>query len=106
MEEDNRCQADEAWQIDIARRVNTDTYPVKHDCDDQHRNNTAPAAKRRINMIMGGLQSYNDSVRSIKEYERKAITSQKWPHNTSNDAPLTFVEAHTDGWMNLKTTLQ
>lgn len=31
------------------------------------------------------------------EYERKTTTSQRWVHNTSNDSPLTFVEAETDG---------
>lgn len=44
---------------------------------------------------MGGFQTCNDSVRSIKEYERKTATSQ-WQRSTSNDVPLTFMEADTD----------
>lgn len=48
-------------------------------------------------MIMDGLQSYNDYVRSIKEYGRKANTSQKWQQQSpSSNASLTFTYADTD----------
>ncbi|CAA7056115.1 unnamed protein product [Microthlaspi erraticum] len=35
-------------------------------------------ARRRINMIMGGLPTCNDSVRSIKDYGRKTSMAQQW----------------------------
>lgn len=47
-------------------------------------------------MILGGLQSCNESVRSIKEYGRKVDTSQKWQQqSTSSGASLTFTDADT-----------
>lgn len=48
-------------------------------------------------MNMGGLQTYNDSVRSIKLYKRKDVTTQKWPCITNEDTPITFGEADTNG---------
>lgn len=62
----------------------------KRDRDDQYKNNVAPTLKRIINMILGGLQSCNDYVCSIKEYERKAVTSQKWSSKITNYTSLTF----------------
>lgn len=56
-----------------------------------------PTSRRINNMIMGGLPISNDSVRSLKEYERKAITIQKWPCAIDKDAPIIFEEANTDG---------
>lgn len=45
---------------------------------------------------MGGLQSCNNSVRSIQEYGRKADTSQKWEQqSTSSSVSITFTDADT-----------
>src|SRR5690606_36360879 len=35
--------------------------------------------QNRLNVIMGGSPPCGNSVRSIKNYRRQAITSQKWP---------------------------
>lgn len=105
MNEDNRHRPGEARQTDNARHVNSNMDPPKRDHNDQHIDNAAPTLKRRINMIMDGLQSCNNSVRSIKEYEWKAITSQKWQRTTNNDASLISWKPIPTGWLNLKITL-
>ncbi|XP_024007921.1 uncharacterized protein LOC112083930 [Eutrema salsugineum] len=49
---------------------------------------------------MGGLSTYNDSVRSIKKYGRQVMLAQKWqvksPKTAESDA-ITFTEADTEG---------
>ncbi|CAN6933850.1 unnamed protein product [Brassica oleracea] len=62
-----------------------------------------PPPRRVINVIMGGLQTCKDSVRSIKEYERKTFTSQKWGGTSHiNDKPkdgyeISFTEEDAKG---------
>ncbi|XP_013632467.1 PREDICTED: uncharacterized protein LOC106337912 [Brassica oleracea var. oleracea] len=62
-------------------QTNADTEAHKRARDDQNNEQKyerTPPPRRVINVIMGGLQTCKDSVRSIKEYERKTYTSQKW----------------------------
>uniref|UniRef100_A0A1J3HXG1 Retrovirus-related Pol polyprotein from transposon opus n=1 Tax=Noccaea caerulescens TaxID=107243 RepID=A0A1J3HXG1_NOCCA len=65
------------------------------------RSTPPPPPRRRINMIMGGLPTCNDSVRSIKEYGRKTITSQQWTQNIGSDlndpSSIVFRESDTHG---------
>ena len=37
-----------------------------------------PHLRRRINVIMGGVASCNDSVRSIRAYQRKGDIANRW----------------------------
>ncbi|KAF8117993.1 hypothetical protein N665_0007s0042 [Sinapis alba] len=52
---------------------------------------------------MGGLQNCKDSVQSIKEYERKTLTSQKWGSSSSienkpdESYEISFTEEDTKG---------
>lgn len=39
---------------------------------------------------MGGSPPYEDSVRSVKDHRRQAITSKKWPSKPENDSSITF----------------
>ncbi|XP_010436535.1 PREDICTED: uncharacterized protein LOC104720310 [Camelina sativa] len=61
----------------------------------------APAPRRRINMIMGGLATCRDSVRSIKAYRRGLEAKRGWlaqstPPTTNSD-PIVFTEADASG---------
>ena len=38
-----------------------------------------------LNVIMGGSPPCGDSVQSIKDYQRQAVTSKKWPSKPEND---------------------
>ncbi|KAF3577174.1 hypothetical protein DY000_02030826 [Brassica cretica] len=59
------------------------------------------STRRRINMIIGELQFYRDSVSSIKAYGRKAETSSNWTTRSLTDnAPngtIVFEEEETIG---------
>ena len=39
---------------------------------------------------MGGSPPCGDSVRSVKDHRRQAITSKKWPSKPENDSSITF----------------
>ncbi|XP_010462569.1 PREDICTED: uncharacterized protein LOC104743154 [Camelina sativa] len=61
----------------------------------------APAPRRRINMIMGGLTTCRDSVRSIKAYQRGLEVKRDWmaqstPPTTTYE-PITFTEDDASG---------
>ena len=43
-----------------------------------------------LNVIMGGSPPCGDSVRSIKDHRRQAITSKKWPSKPENDLSITL----------------
>ena len=43
-----------------------------------------------LNVIMGGSPPCGDSVRSVKDHRRQAITSKKWPSKPKNDPSITF----------------
>ena len=53
-------------------------------------------------MIMGGLQSCNDSVRSIKQYRKKAEVAETWSSTSSTpvittDEPISFTQDDLKG---------
>ncbi|XP_013617681.1 PREDICTED: uncharacterized protein LOC106324220 [Brassica oleracea var. oleracea] len=50
-----------------------------------------------LNVIMGGLPPYGDSVRAVKDYRRQAVTAQKWPSQVENDHRISFSAADTHG---------
>ncbi|KAG7536468.1 Ribonuclease H-like superfamily [Arabidopsis suecica] len=56
----------------------------------------APKVVRQIHMIMGGLQNCNDSVRSIKQYRKKAEMMKTWPVTPSQPSeeiePISFTK--------------
>ncbi|KAG7578456.1 Reverse transcriptase domain [Arabidopsis thaliana x Arabidopsis arenosa] len=56
----------------------------------------APNVVRQIHMIMGGLQNCNDSVRSIKQYRKKAEMMETWPVTPSQPSaeiePISFTK--------------
>ena len=43
-----------------------------------------------LNVIMAGSPPCGDSVRSVKDYWRQAVTSKKWPLKPENDHQITF----------------
>ncbi|XP_023644275.1 uncharacterized protein LOC111832160 [Capsella rubella] len=57
----------------------------------------AYAGRQRVDMIMGGLTTCNDSVRSIRAYHRQGENSRSWLTRSSPDVenyePITFTEA-------------
>ncbi|XP_010424579.1 PREDICTED: uncharacterized protein LOC104709708 [Camelina sativa] len=61
----------------------------------------APAPRRRINMIMGGLATCRDSVRSIKAYRRGLEAKRGWlvqsTPPTKNSDPIVFTEVDASG---------
>ncbi|XP_010456866.1 PREDICTED: uncharacterized protein LOC104738380 [Camelina sativa] len=61
----------------------------------------APAPRRRINMIMGGLTTCHDSVRSIKAYQRGLEVKREWIAQstppTTNSEPIVFTKADAAG---------
>ncbi|KAF3567904.1 hypothetical protein DY000_02013926 [Brassica cretica] len=64
-----------------SEQTNADTEAHKRTRDDRNneqKREKTPPPRHVINVIMGGLQTCKDSVRSIKEYKRKTSTSQKW----------------------------
>ncbi|XP_024009413.1 uncharacterized protein LOC112084497 [Eutrema salsugineum] len=57
-----------------------------------------PEPRQRINMIMGGSQYYQDTVSSIKAYQRRAEAKENWTEPT--DIPntvISFAEEETAG---------
>ena len=53
-------------------------------------------------MIMGGLQNCNDSVRSIKQYRKKAEVAETWSSTSSTpvittDEPISFTQDDLKG---------
>lgn len=44
----------------------------------------------RLTVIMGESPPCRDSVRSIKEFQRQAITAKQWPTRPENDPQITF----------------
>ncbi|KAF8054198.1 hypothetical protein N665_1340s0002 [Sinapis alba] len=51
-----------------------------------------PCVFRRINVIHGGSPLCNDSVKSIKEYQRRATTARRWPTKHEGETFVTFSE--------------
>lgn len=54
-----------------------------------------PVVVRQVRMIMGGLQNCNDSVRSIKQYRKKAEMAKAWSSTSGplvehKDEPIVF----------------
>lgn len=85
---------------------NADMEAQKRTCNDrdnEQKRERTPPPRRVINVIMGGLQTCKDSVRSIKEYERRTLTSQKWGTSSSIEAKkaenyeISFTEEDTTG---------
>ncbi|KAF8116001.1 hypothetical protein N665_0024s0026 [Sinapis alba] len=71
----------------LTPKENTATPDLRKTLSDKH-----PSVFRRINVILGGSPSCNDSVKSIKEYQRKAVTAQRWPTKPEGETSITFLE--------------
>ena len=62
----------------------------------------APVVVRQVTMIMGGLQNCNDSVRSIKQYRKKAEVAETWSSTSSTpvitaDESISFTQDDLKG---------
>ncbi|XP_010451519.1 PREDICTED: uncharacterized protein LOC104733653 [Camelina sativa] len=95
-EEEAAAQNYRAWaQNDRAREIARLPSPPKrnHDAEEY---DEPPAPRRRLNMIMGGLLTCRDSVRSIQAYCREAETKRSMPFHSNmfktSTAPITFTE--------------
>ncbi|KAF8102765.1 hypothetical protein N665_0195s0002 [Sinapis alba] len=53
-----------------------------------------PSVFRRVNVILGGSPLCNDPVKAIKEYQRKAVTAQRWPTKREGETPITFSDSN------------
>lgn len=51
----------------------------------------------RLNVIIGGSPPCNESVRSVKEFRRKAITAKRWPATPKTSPQITFSAEDTVG---------
>ncbi|CAA7045664.1 unnamed protein product [Microthlaspi erraticum] len=51
-----------------------------------------PPPKRQVSMIMGGLLDNDDSISAIKEYERKAVTAQRYPYIHKGIPTISFTD--------------
>ncbi|XP_024014816.1 uncharacterized protein LOC112088742 [Eutrema salsugineum] len=69
----------------------------KRNHDDRAQENHAPKARKRVNMIMGAIETCSYSVRAIKEYSRQAASAPKVPQDPPKGTPLVFIEANTIG---------
>ncbi|XP_010474063.1 PREDICTED: uncharacterized protein LOC104753518 [Camelina sativa] len=62
----------------------------------QREHDEPPAPRRRINIIVGGLSTCRDSVRSIQAYCREAEAKRSWPSHSNmfkrSSEPITFTE--------------
>ena len=85
---------------------NADTEAHKRARDDrsnEKKRERTPPPQCVINVIMGGLQTCKDPVRSMKEYERETFTLQNWGSiNHIDDKPkdgyeISFTEEDTKG---------
>ncbi|XP_024014994.1 uncharacterized protein LOC112088875 [Eutrema salsugineum] len=69
--------------------------PPKRDREAPNREPNVPKTRKKVNMIMGALESCNYSVRALKEYSRQASSSQ--PQTTVTTVPILFTEADLRG---------
>ncbi|XP_010480879.1 PREDICTED: uncharacterized protein LOC104759673 [Camelina sativa] len=95
-EEEAVAQDDQAWaQNDREREVARLPPPLKRNHEAEE-HNEPPAPRRRINMIMGGLSTCRDSVRSIQAYCRETETKRNMPSHSNmfktSTVPITFTE--------------
>ncbi|XP_010445709.1 PREDICTED: uncharacterized protein LOC104728431 [Camelina sativa] len=82
-------------QNDRAREIARLPPPPKQNHDvEEH--DEPPAPRRRINMIMGGLSTCRDSVRSIQAYCRETEVKRNFPSHTNmfktSSDPIMFTE--------------
>ncbi|CAL9231520.1 unnamed protein product, partial [Arabidopsis halleri] len=97
---DDRERNEEPNQIEQARGAAQKLPgPPKRNHEVPQRDD-APVPRRRIHMIMGGLTTCRDSVRSIKNYQRQAeVQRDRIDSSTptfANTDPITFTEADAD----------
>ncbi|XP_010496395.1 PREDICTED: uncharacterized protein LOC104773477 [Camelina sativa] len=95
-EEETAAQDDRAWaQNDREREVARLPPPPRRNREAEE-HDEPPAPRRRINMIMGGLSTCRDSVRSIQAYCRETETKRNTPSHSNmfktSTAPITFTE--------------
>ncbi|XP_024004973.1 uncharacterized protein LOC112082107 [Eutrema salsugineum] len=69
----------------------------KRNRDEPAPENHTPKARKRVNMIMGAIETCSYSVRAIKEYSRQAATAPELSHDPPKGTPLIFTEADTIG---------
>ncbi|CAA7055038.1 unnamed protein product [Microthlaspi erraticum] len=72
-----------------------DAPPEKRNRDDH--NDLPPPPKRHVSMIMGGLLDGDDSISAIKEYERKAVTAQRYPYIHKGIPTISFTDKDAGG---------
>ncbi|XP_024010359.1 uncharacterized protein LOC112085380 [Eutrema salsugineum] len=83
---------------EAAKAAHSDEEPVappKRDREAPNREANVPKTRKKVNMIMGALESCNYSVRALKEYSRLASSSQ--PQTTVTIVPLLFTKADLRG---------
>ncbi|XP_013617762.1 PREDICTED: uncharacterized protein LOC106324320 [Brassica oleracea var. oleracea] len=98
--EDLRIKLNRPTHSDLRRKLkvtkakNGDAHePIVEDSStDQrvHLQNRRVERSPFLNVIMGGTPPCGDSVRSVKDHRRHAVTSKKWPSKPENDPSITF----------------
>ncbi|KAF8100016.1 hypothetical protein N665_0233s0018 [Sinapis alba] len=71
----------------LTPKENTATPDLRKTLSDKR-----PSVFRQINVILGGSPLCNDSLKSINEYQRKAVTAQRWPTKREGETSITFTE--------------
>ncbi|KAF2591783.1 hypothetical protein F2Q70_00039354 [Brassica cretica] len=82
-------------KLEVTKAKNGDRHePIIEDSSNDlrvHLQNRRVERAPFLNMIMGGSPPCDDSVRSVKDHRRQAVTSKKWPSKPENDPSITFL---------------
>lgn len=66
------------WNRQYNRRENHEPNERGRKRNRENEPDSPPCFRRRINVIMGGLNSCNESVRSIRAHQRRGDTANRW----------------------------
>ncbi|KAG7559073.1 Aspartic peptidase domain superfamily [Arabidopsis thaliana x Arabidopsis arenosa] len=101
VQKDDRNKRNDPRPNERARDNDRRPGPPKRNRDGPRHDDNAPVPRNRIHMIMGGLTTCRDSVRSIRNYRRQAEVRRDWIANSTptvdNTEPISFTEADAAG---------